>query len=75
MCFSVEEANALVEYAINEEEKQDDNDTFSYRQVFDDFLIAYPTIQESDIETAYKLTIKGIKITLMIDCIQHIRIN
>ena len=43
MCFSVQEANALVEY---------DND------IFNDFLIAYPTIQELDIEIAYKWKIK-----------------
>eukprot|EP01084_Bolivina_argentea_P173980 301366_1 len=74
MCFSVHEANALVEYAINESKKQDKNDTFNFQEEFNDFLIAYPTIQRTDIEIAYKLSEKGIKISLMIDCVEHIRI-
>lgn len=75
MCFSVQEANALVEYGLEQTKKQNDDDnSINYNELFNDFLIAYPTIQQQDIETAYNLTVKGIKISLMIDCVQHIRI-
>eukprot|EP00484_Ammonia_sp_Unknown_P025414 CAMPEP_0197024988 /NCGR_PEP_ID=MMETSP1384-20130603/5440_1 /TAXON_ID=29189 /ORGANISM="Ammonia sp." /LENGTH=447 /DNA_ID=CAMNT_0042453463 /DNA_START=228 /DNA_END=1571 /DNA_ORIENTATION=+ len=74
MCYSVHEANALVEYAQTESKKQDDSDSFNYTEAFNDILIAYPTVQPSDIETAYKLTQKGVHISLMVDCVQHIRI-
>jgi len=74
MCFSVQEANALMEYAVNEDQHQEEDSTFDLRSAFNDILIAYPTVSESDIETAFRMTQKGVDISLMIDCVQHIRI-
>jgi len=46
---------------------------FLAQQGFDDFLVAYPTVQKSDLYIAWKLTIEEKKIiTLMIDSIQHV---
>ena len=80
MCYSVQEANALIEYANNErngthESKQqdgDDSNGFDLRSAFNDILIAYPTVSENDIETAYRLTQKGVDISLMIGILIHL---
>ena len=41
---------------------------------FDDFLIAYPTVQRPDLELAWEMTQQGKTITLMIDEPVHVRI-
>eukprot|EP01083_Nonionella_stella_P069039 183739_1 len=69
MCFNVQEADALVQYA-----KAQNHTDNGLNRSFNDFLIAYPTVQQKDIATAYHLTQNGIKISLMIDSVEHIRI-
>eukprot|EP00485_Elphidium_margaritaceum_P012384 CAMPEP_0202686042 /NCGR_PEP_ID=MMETSP1385-20130828/1838_1 /ASSEMBLY_ACC=CAM_ASM_000861 /TAXON_ID=933848 /ORGANISM="Elphidium margaritaceum" /LENGTH=456 /DNA_ID=CAMNT_0049340541 /DNA_START=177 /DNA_END=1544 /DNA_ORIENTATION=+ len=71
-CFSVHEANALVEYAERMNSVKDKHDTFDYLGTFNDFLIAYPITQASEIEVAYKLTQKGIRIALVVDSSAHV---
>jgi D-serine deaminase-like pyridoxal phosphate-dependent protein len=41
---------------------------------FDDFIVAYPTVQPSDIKLLVNLTRRGKKVTLMIDSVEHLRI-
>ena len=70
--FSVQEAAALVQYAHDQPTTH--SDTFDVRTAFDDFLIAYPTVQREDIARAYLLIREGVQICLMVDCVQHIHI-
>lgn len=42
------------------------------QQGFDDLLIAYPTVQASDLEIARELTLRGNTLTLMIDSVEHV---
>lgn len=39
---------------------------------FDDLLVAYPTVQPSDLEAARELTRRGVRLTLMVDSVTHI---
>lgn len=41
---------------------------------FDDLLVAYPTVQASDLERALALTQLGVRLTLMIDSPAHVEI-
>jgi D-serine deaminase-like pyridoxal phosphate-dependent protein len=41
---------------------------------FDDFIVAYPTVQPSDLKLLVKLTKKGKRISLMVDSIEHLKI-
>lgn len=41
---------------------------------FDDLLIAYPTVQASDLEIAWELTQRGKTVTLMVDSPPHVAI-
>lgn len=43
-------------------------------QGFDDFIIAYPTVQPSDIDRFIKLTAQGTKASLMVDSLEHLEI-
>merc|ERR1712087_1056577 len=45
MCFSVQEAAALVQYAQNQPRTPHNTSPFNLKTAFDDFLIAYPTVQ------------------------------
>lgn len=56
LCFSVEECAFLAKNGLD----------------FDDFLVAYPTVQKSDLNLAWQLTQEGKTITLMIDSVQHV---
>ncbi len=38
----------------------------------DDFFIAYPTLQRKDVKAAFDLCRKGKKVTLTVDCVQHV---
>ena len=64
MCFSVFEASKLYEYG----------QTTKNKDKYNDFLIAYPTIQKHDIYEAYNLAQKGVIISLMVDCVEHLNI-
>lgn len=61
MCYSVKEAAFLVEWSTSNHEKCK----------FNDFLIAYPTVNIQDILLAYKHTCAGHKVVLMIDSELH----
>lgn len=39
---------------------------------YDDFLVAYPTVQESDLEITWSLRSKGVSVHLMIDSEAHV---
>ncbi len=39
----------------------------------DDIIVAYPSIQQSDINIFIEKTIQGSKISLVVDCIEHLR--
>ncbi len=41
---------------------------------FDDFIVAYPTVQPSDLKLLVKLKKKGKRISLMVDSIEHLKI-
>lgn len=45
---------------------------FLTSQGFDNLLMAYPTVSINDLELFYTLTQKGISITLMVDCREHL---
>jgi D-serine deaminase-like pyridoxal phosphate-dependent protein len=40
---------------------------------FDDILIAYPTLQPTDLELLVKATRKSAQVVLVVDCIEHLR--
>jgi D-serine deaminase-like pyridoxal phosphate-dependent protein len=40
---------------------------------FDDILIAYPTVQPADLELLVETTRKGAQVTLVVDCLEHLR--
>lgn len=42
-------------------------------QGFDDFIVAYPTVQKADMARFTALTAKGVKISLMVDSPDHIQ--
>ena len=77
MCFSIYEVEFLINYSIKN----------NCTHLFNDFLIAYPTCQESDIKLAWNLTQKytntqdnknnknnkqNVRISLMVDCTKQI---
>ena len=41
---------------------------------FDDFIVAYPTVQASDLDIFVRLTKQGKKVSLMVDSKEHIRL-
>ena len=43
-------------------------------QGLDDFIVAYPTVQPSDMDLFAAITGRGVKVSLMIDSIEHIEI-
>eukprot|EP00043_Microstomoeca_roanoka_P011419 m.107484 g.107484 ORF g.107484 m.107484 type:complete len:446 (-) comp15189_c0_seq2:13-1350(-) len=61
MCYNAREALFLYEYLKGEGIH------------CDDFLVAYPTVEEVDIQAASQLTREGVSVALMIDCIEHIQ--
>ena len=58
MCFSMEEIRLLSDYS----------------KTLDDFYMAYPTLQRSDIKTALDLGKNGKKVTVTVDSLDHIKI-
>lgn len=45
---------------------------FLSRQGFDDLLVAYPTVQSSDLDLLYEMRADGVDVTVMIDCAEHV---
>ena len=41
---------------------------------FDNFIVAYPTVQPSDLKLFAELTQKGIKVSQMVDCEEHLKL-
>ena len=41
---------------------------------FDNFIVAYPTVQPSDLKLFADLTQKGVKVSLMVDCEEHLKL-
>jgi D-serine deaminase-like pyridoxal phosphate-dependent protein len=39
----------------------------------DDFLLAYPTVQPSDMDLLTRLTAQGVRVASMVDCLEHCR--
>ncbi len=48
--------------------------SFLAEKGFNDFIVAYPTVQPSDMKTFVELTRKKKKVSLMIDSIEHLKI-
>jgi len=46
---------------------------FLAEQGFDDFLVSYPTVQEPDLAILARLTCEGKKVSLVVDCLEHLR--
>lgn len=47
---------------------------YLFKKGFNDFIIAYPTVQPSDLKLFAELTKKGIKASLMVDCEEHLKL-
>ncbi|MGE0616272.1 MAG: amino acid deaminase/aldolase [Bacteriovoracia bacterium] len=47
---------------------------FLAQQELDDFLIAYPTVQASDLEVLKRLHFGGKLVRIVVDCIEHLRV-
>lgn len=45
---------------------------FLARKGYDDFIVAYPTVQTSDLQLLIQLTKEGKRVALMVDCLEHL---
>ena len=45
---------------------------FLSRRGFDDLLVAYPTVQSTDLDLLYEMRADGVDVTVMIDCAEHV---
>jgi D-serine deaminase-like pyridoxal phosphate-dependent protein len=46
---------------------------FLSRNGFDDLLVAYPTVQKSDLDLMAEMSKRGADVSVMVDCAEHVR--